>query len=188
MRHHLLAKLALGALLCTTVSACQTAPQEKPDLLSTKPAVELRAMQTRAFDSSDRTKTLGTVVATLQDIGYTLDKVEPNSGTVSATKLDVLRLSALVYPRGTKQMVVRANAMVIMPSKNSQVDDPLFYQKLFFEPLSKAMFLSALQIEDDPNAPAVPMPKLEAKPNPANKATPTPAPNPAAPATPTKGN
>ncbi|MEI7606115.1 MAG: hypothetical protein WCJ64_01900 [Rhodospirillaceae bacterium] len=131
MSRHLPAGIVAGALLCASLAACQTAPQEKPDLLSTKSAVELRAMQTRAFDTTDRNKTLRTVVATLQDVGYTLDKIEPAAGTVSATKLDVLRLTALVYPRGAKQMAV---------------SDAAPYQQ-FFAALGKAMFLTANEVD-----------------------------------------
>jgi hypothetical protein len=105
-------------------------------------------MQTRGFEIADETKVLRTVIATLQDLGYAIDKVEPPAGTVTATKLSVLSLTAVVHPRGTGQTVVRANAMVRMASGNTQVDDPAFYQRRFFEPLSKALFLSALQVED----------------------------------------
>lgn len=140
-------KIAAAAMVLA-LAACQTTDQGPPDILSTKPAVELRAMQTRAFDTTDRTQTLRAIVATLQDLGYTLDKIEPPAGTVSATKLSVLRLTAVAYPYGESRIMVRANAMVKMPAENTQVDDPLFYQQLFFEPLSKAMFLQALQVED----------------------------------------
>lgn len=143
-----LTTIVAAAAMALSLAACQRPDQVAPDVLSAKPAVELRAMQTRAYDTTDRNKTLRAIVATLQDMGYTLDKVEPLAGTVSATKLSTLRLTATVYPRGASQMTVRANAMVKIEARNTQVDDPQFYQKLFFEPLSKAMFLQALQVED----------------------------------------
>lgn len=140
-----------AAILAVALAACQQMPQEKL-ILSTKPPLELRAMQTRAFETTDKTKTMRTVIATLQDLGYKIDKVEPNAGTVSATKLSALQMSVSVYPRGAAQLAVRSNAQVkIMAQQNNtqnQVDDPEFYQKLFFEPLSKAMFLNALLVED----------------------------------------
>jgi hypothetical protein len=132
------------------VGACQ-APGPPPLIMSTKSAVELRAMQSRAFDTIDRFKTIRAVVATLQDLGYTIDKAEPEAGTVSATKLAQLRITATVNDRGERQMIVRSNAIVKMiDQQESQVDDPEFYQKFFFEPLAKAMFLTALQVEDAP--------------------------------------
>jgi hypothetical protein len=144
------AGIILAVAACILLAACQSTRQFPPNVLSSKPAVELRAMQTRAFDTSDDTKVLRMIIATLQDLGYAIDKVEPPAGTVTATKLSVLSLTAVVHPRGTGQTVVRANAMVrVAAGSNTQVDDPAFYQQRFFEPLSKALFLSALQVEDE---------------------------------------
>jgi hypothetical protein len=146
-------------LLTVLLAACQATPTEQV-ILSTKPPLELRAMQSRIFDTSDKGKTLRAVVATLQDLGYSIDKIEPAAATVSATKLSLLRMSVAIYPRGEQQLVVRSNALVIAvagTNKQNQVDDPAFYQQRFFEPLSKAMFLSALQIEDKDDVP-VPQP------------------------------
>jgi len=102
--------------------------------------------------------TLRAVIATLQDLGYTIGKVEPDAGTVSADKFGYLLLTATVYPRGETQLIVRANVIVaVLVQQKTQVDSPEFYQKLFFEPLSQAMFLTALQVEEAPEgAPAQP--------------------------------
>ncbi len=132
------------ALLVCAAAAAGCTPTQVTEVASTKPAVELRAMQTRLFDTPDQTKTLRAVIATCQDLGYTLEKVEPTAGTVSAVKLNRLHVTATVMPRGTAQMAVRANALIMMPGlKNTQVDDPGFYQRDFFEPLAKAMVLEA---------------------------------------------
>jgi outer membrane lipopolysaccharide assembly protein LptE/RlpB len=149
--------VVVGAL-----AACQTTRGDNI-MMSQKGAVELRAMQSRAFDTPDRYKTLRAIVATLQDLGYSVDKVETGAGTVSATKLTALRLTASVYPRGSTQTIVRANAMVKIEQQKvqNQVDDPAFYQQLFFEPLSKALFLTALQVEDA-DVPAEPVQKAQA--------------------------
>lgn len=159
--------IALGAVLLVA-AGCQTG---RPDdvVLSTKSPVELRAMQSRAFETSDRRKTLRAVVATLQDLGYSVEKVEPDAGTVTATKLAILRLTASVYPRGSSRMIVRANALVkaqAQQNTRNQVDDPEFYLKYFFEPLSKAMFLSALEVQDGDEtgeAPAAPSKSVDNK-------------------------
>lgn len=148
-RKHLL--LPLSAACVFGLAACQH-PQQPPVITSTKSPVELRAMESRAFDTKDRSKTLRAVIATLQDLGYSIEKVEPEAGTVSAIKLSALRLTASVYPRGDSQLMVRANAEIkVMPTSQQahQVDDPAFYQQMFFEPLAKALFLTALQVEDD---------------------------------------
>ena len=148
--------------LALVLGACQ--PQQPQFILSKKSAVELRAMQSRVYDTNNKNKTLRAVVATLQDLGYYVDKIEPTSGTVSATKLSLLRISVAVYPRGSSQLIVRSNALVMLQPgavTQNQVDDPAFYQQRFFEPLSKALFLTALQIEDKDDAP---MPALPSTP------------------------
>ena len=67
----------------------------------------------------------------------------------SATKLGRLKVTATETAHGATQITVRVNAVVTMPGlKNTQVDDPVFYHQLFFEPLSKAMFVTALQVDD----------------------------------------
>jgi hypothetical protein len=145
------------AACAVALAGCQAQQGEPKLVLSTKSAVEVRSMQSRAFDTSDRNRTLRTVIATLQDLGYSINKVEPLAGTVSATKLSALQITATIYPRGETQMIVRSNAQVRIPggrnNAENQVDDPEFYQRLFFEPLSKAMFLTALQVEDKDEAP-----------------------------------
>lgn len=148
MSARLIARLALCLAVAFMLAACQTGPRAPKIVMSQKSAVELRAMQARAFETGDQAKTLRTVIATLQDLGYTIDKVEPAAGTVSGTKLAKLRMTVTVYPRGTNRMIVRANAIVLLPESESQVDDPAFYQQYFFDPLAQALFLNALQVED----------------------------------------
>jgi hypothetical protein len=135
--------LHIGASVAVlgTLAGCQVSYDQV--MLSKKSAVELRAMQARAFETGDQKKTLRTVIATLQDLGYSLEKVDASSGTVSATKLAALKLSASAYPHGTTQTIVRANALFRMENAAYEVDDPEFYQKNFFEPLSAAMSLAA---------------------------------------------
>jgi hypothetical protein len=106
--------------------------------------VKLRAIQTRAFETTDKEKTLRTIIATLQDLGFVVDKADGVLGTVSATKLDgyALRMTVSIRPRGETQMLVRANAQYnIHP-----VEDPQPYQQ-FFNALEQAMFLTAHQVD-----------------------------------------
>jgi len=87
---------------------------------------------------------LRTVIATLQDLGFIIDKADLNLGTVSATKLDRynLRVTVTVKERSESQLLVRANAQYnIKP-----VEDPEPYQQ-FFNSLSKAIFLTAQQVD-----------------------------------------
>lgn len=109
-----------------------------------KGQVELRQIQSRAFETTDREKLLRTIMATLQDLGFVMDKADAALGVVTATKLDryQLRMTVTVRPRGEKQLLVRANGQInIRP-----VTDPEPYRQ-FFNSLSKAMFLEAQQVE-----------------------------------------
>ena len=134
---HVSATVVLS-LLC----GCATSDQQ---LLQTdKAQVELRQMQTRAFDTADRETTLRTVMATLQDLGFVIDKADATLGAVTATKLDqyALRMTVTVRPRGEKQLLVRASAQF----NERAVVEPAPYQR-FFGALSKSMFLEAQQVE-----------------------------------------
>ena len=121
---------------------CATTQQRLLDSESSQ--VQLRRIQTRAFDTTDKEKTLRTVMSTLQDLGFVLDKADATLGTVSATKLKgyALRMTVTVRPRGETQLLVRANAQYnVQP-----VTDPEPYQQ-FFTSLEKAMFLTAHQAD-----------------------------------------
>jgi hypothetical protein len=106
--------------------------------------VNLRQMQTRAFDTTDQEGTLRTVIATLQDLGFVIDKADNSLGTVSGTKLDgySLRMTVTVRARGNSQLLVRANAQYNIHA----VDDPELYIQ-FFLSLSKSMFLTSHNVE-----------------------------------------
>ncbi len=132
---------ALGVVLM--LAACQTDSRQQI-LATTKSQVELRSFQTRAFDTTDKEKTLRTVMATLQDLSFVLDKADAVLGTVSGTKLDgyQLRITVTVRPRGETQMLVRANAQYNITA----VEDPEPYQQ-FFAALGRAMFLTAHEVE-----------------------------------------
>jgi uncharacterized membrane protein YhiD involved in acid resistance len=124
------------------VIGCATTQQRLLD--SDASQVQLRSIQTRAFDTTDKEKTLRTIISTLQDLGFVIDKADATLGTVSATKLQhyALRMTVTVRPRGETQLLVRVNAQYnVQP-----VTDPEPYQQ-FFTSLQKAMFLTAHQAD-----------------------------------------
>lgn len=106
--------------------------------------VQLRSFQSRAFDTTDKQATLRTTIATLQDLGFVVEKADAILGSVTATKLNkyALRMTVTVRERGTAQMVVRASAQF----NNRPVEEPKLYQD-FFTSLEKSMFLSAHQVD-----------------------------------------
>lgn len=123
----------LGTNGCATSS-------KKQLLKSDTSQVQLRSFQTRAFDTTDENATLRTIIATLQDLSFVVDKADEELGLVSATKLDgyQLRITVTVRPRGDTQLLVRANAQY----EKIAIEDPRPYQD-FFVSLEKAMFLTA---------------------------------------------
>ncbi len=104
----------------------------------------MRTPRINPVDTADRETTLRTVMATLQDLGFVLDKADATLGTVTATKLDqsALRMTVTVRPKGEKQLIIRASAQY----NARAVTEPAPYQE-FFKSLSKAMFLEAQQVE-----------------------------------------
>jgi hypothetical protein len=124
------------------IVGCATTQQRLLDSDSSQ--VQLRSIQTRAFDTTDKEKTLRTIMSTLQDLGFVIDKADATLGTVSATKLKyyALRITVTVRPRGETQMLVRANAQYNV----TPITDPEPYQQ-FFTSLEKAMFLTAHQAD-----------------------------------------
>ena len=125
-------------VLSLLVMSCATTQQRLLDSDSSQ--VQLRSIQTRAFDTTDKEKTLRTIMSTLQDLGFVIDKADAILGTVSATKLKryALRITVTVRQRGETQLLVRANAQYNV----KPVTDPELYQQ-FFASLGKAMFLTA---------------------------------------------
>ena len=130
--------------ICLTFSVAGCATTQERLLDSESSQVQLRSIQTRAFDTTDKEKTLRTIIATLQDLGFVIDKADSVIGTVTATKLDsyALRMTVTVRPRGESQLLVRANAQY----QEAPVTEPEPYQD-FFASLEKAMFLEAHSVE-----------------------------------------
>jgi hypothetical protein len=135
---------AMIGLLIAPIILVSCAPSTQQVLATKESQVKLRAIQTRAFDTTDKNKMLRTVIATLQDLGFVVDKADDTLGTVSGTKLDryALRMTVSVRPRGETQLIVRANAQYNIYA----VEDPEPYQQ-FFDALSKAIFLTAHQVD-----------------------------------------
>lgn len=128
-------------LSATLLGGCMTANQR---VLQGGNQVELRSMQTRGFETDDKNMVTRTVIATLQDLHFVIDKADADLGTVSATKLDgyQIKMTVTVRPKSKTMMAVRANATYNL----NPIEDPALYQD-FFTSLGKAMFLTANQID-----------------------------------------
>lgn len=140
--------IVIAALIA--FSGC-TSPKEHL-LKMDESQVEMRTMQTRAFDTTDKEGMLRTVISTLQDLGYIVNEANEVIGTVSAQTTHVkytsskkqnlpLLITVTVRPRGESQLLVRANAQY----DEKTVRDPSVYQR-FFAVLEKSIFLTAQEV------------------------------------------
>ncbi len=123
---------------------CTSSPS-KSVLATDASQVMLRSMQTRAFDTSDQSKTMRAVIATVQDLEMVIEKADQQLGSVTATKFSSgqeLKMTVTVRNGNPGQTLVRANAQYgIKP-----VDKPEPYQD-FFSALEKSMFLAAQKVD-----------------------------------------
>jgi len=134
-----------ASILTLTLVGCGTNVRDQVlDANTGKGQVQTRSMQTRAFDTTDKEATLRTVIATLQDLSFVIDKADLDLGSVSGTKLDgyAVRMTVSVRPRNQSQLIVRANATY----NDEPILEPKPYQD-FYNALSKALFLDAQAVE-----------------------------------------
>ena len=125
----------LIGLACITGCATTT----PVDLSGKNTQLETRQMQTRQYDTLDKTLTMRSVIATLQDLGFTIDQADAELGAITATRYHqtTMRMTVTVVRRDEKRMSVRANARV----GERAINDAETYQD-FFVVLDKAMFLT----------------------------------------------
>lgn len=133
--------LALILVTSTLIGCVQNSRDHA--LASGKSAVQLRSIQSCEFDTTDRSKMMRSVIDTLQDLGFVIDKADDELGSVSGTKLDgyALRMTVTVRPR-SERLIVRASAQYNV----TPVEDPKPYQQ-FFAALEKSVFLTAQQVD-----------------------------------------
>ncbi|MBT8065662.1 MAG: hypothetical protein KJO09_00365 [Gammaproteobacteria bacterium] len=123
------------------LAGCATTPA---DVAGAGTQLETRQIQTREYDTLDKAMTMRSVIATLQDLGFTIDQADAELGTVTATRLHeyTMRMTVTVVQKEGRRISVRANARV---GENS-VTDANTYQD-FFVVLDKAMFLTLHKVD-----------------------------------------
>jgi hypothetical protein len=132
--------LILAPLL---LSGCQMDSRQQI-LASTNSQVAQRAISTRAFETSDQAKVFQAVIASLQDLGFVVDRADNVLGSVSATRYgsQLVRLTVSIRPGSGSRSIVRASGQL----NQHELSDPAPFQR-FFEALSQALFLDANSVE-----------------------------------------
>ena len=137
-----IAAAVLGLCSMLVLGGCGTAKATVLDAGHSQ--VQLRSVQSRVYDTTDKMFVLRSVMATLQDLGFVINDANDVLGTISGVKMDKysVQITISVRPRGETQLLVRASA----EHNRKAVTKPEPYQD-FFAALSKSMFLTAHQIE-----------------------------------------
>jgi len=137
-------RLVLACSVVALLQGCAPVHDQVLDTSETQTQLQLRQVQSKTFETSDKERTMRAVIATLQDLGFVIDKADLTLGTVSATKLDgyAMRMTVSVRPKGEGKMVVRANAQM----NTSPVTAPAPYQS-FFRALERSLFLAAHSVD-----------------------------------------
>ncbi len=127
--------------LALVVGGCATTPA---DVTGAGTQLEIRQIQTREYDTLDKGMTLRSVIATLQDLGFTIDQADEDLGTVTATRLHeyTMRMTVTVVTKEGGRVAVRANARI----GEHSVQDASTYQD-FFVVLDKSMFLTQHKVD-----------------------------------------
>ena len=134
-------KLFVAILGVTLLTGCVTTNQSV--LGTANSQVETRNYQSRSFDTNDKKMVLRSVISTMQDLGFIIDRADETLGTVSGTSFkNDSKMTVMVRPMGTKQMMVRANAQANL----HEITNPMAYQN-FFNALSQSLFLDAHLVE-----------------------------------------
>ncbi len=126
------------------LQACAAGPQKAPkELLALNEAqMKIRSFQTRAFDVKDQNKVLRGVVASLQDLGFIVERANAPMGLVTAGKFGpngrgFVELTVVVRAKGTEQTEVRVNALF----NTKPIEDPKVYQN-FFIAVERSLFVT----------------------------------------------
>ena len=128
--------VGLGAIM---VAACATTNQAVLDSNSSQ--VAIRNYQTRSFDTADKVNVMNNIVATMQDLGFVIEKADKDIGTISGFSFtNQTTMTVSVRVRGNA-ILVRANAS----AGTKAITEPQAYQN-FFNALSQSLFLTANEV------------------------------------------
>ena len=128
--------------LLIVIGGCATLPPA--DVTGSGTQLQTRNIQTREYNTLDKQMTMRSVIATLQDLGFTIDQADLALGVVTATRLHeyTMRMTVTIIEKGEDRISVRINARV----GEESVQNAATYQD-FFVVLNKAMFLTLNNVD-----------------------------------------
>lgn len=132
----------IGSLVLAMFSFTGCMQNSKAMILENAQQLKVRSYQIKKYNKS-KLDISRAVVSTLQDLSFIIDKVDVQTGTMTATKLiknASMRITIIVREKG-KSTYVRANAQFASANDMPQaVTEPETYQ-IFYSALDKAVFL-----------------------------------------------
>lgn len=142
-----------GVVICfwgLLLYGCSTPEQPQTLLAPTEAQLKIRNFQTRVFDMTDRNFAIRSVIGSLQDLGFIIERANDTLGLVTAARFaepnyyDVVTITVTVRQLNATQLTIRANAIY----NNRPIEDPKVYQNFFFT-LERSLFIT----KDSPTAP-----------------------------------
>ena len=155
---HLSNLCSIAAMMAAiSLSACQATGTATDALLSSQSAVQLRQIESRAFQVESDIVLVQSIVATLQDFGFEITESNIATGMVSGSKSQAsggfsgynadVRVTVTSSPIKDGRSSIRTTFQKILPShdprlfRTAPINDDTLYQK-FYNSLEQSLFLS----------------------------------------------
>jgi uncharacterized protein YceK len=113
-------------LLVSFISGC--ASQIDPALVKQR-QLQVQRMQTRVFDTNDRSGIVRGVIAAMQDLSFIIDNADAQQGIITAKKYGdyPIEITVTVQPISSKQILVHSIAQYNL----KPIEDPFLYEQFF---------------------------------------------------------
>ena len=113
-------------LLVSFISGC--ASQIDPALVKQR-ELQVQRMQTRVFDTNNRSGLVRGVIAAMQDLSFVIDNADAQQGIIAAKKYGdyLIEMTVTVQPISRKQILVHGIAQYNL----KPIEDPFLYEQFF---------------------------------------------------------
>ena len=113
-------------LLASFISGC--ASQIDPALVKQR-QLQVQRMQTRIFDTNNRSGLVRGVIAAMQDLSFVIDNADAQQGIIAAKKYGdyLIEMTVTVQPISNRQILVHGIAQYNL----KPIEDPFLYEQFF---------------------------------------------------------